>query len=371
MAKVVNILGYGGQSFAEKILGWCRPTIRKGQKELVSGQPIQDRFTDRGRKKAEDKYPDLLEHIRLIVEPICQADPTFRSTRTYIPLTASSVRERLITGFSYRAKDFPCIRTISNKLAQLNYRPMRVKKCRPIKRIDETNAIFEEVHRINREAGQDDGILRISLDTKATVNIGEFARSGYNRSPMAKAFDHDFQPTETLTPFGIMLPKTNESFLWFATGKVTADFMIDCLESVWPQLNSKYQPHTLVINADNGPENNGLRTQWLKRLVEFSDQHKINIQLAYYPPYHSKYNPIERFWGVLENHWKGEILSSIEKALGIARTMSYKLVKPSVKLIRKPYSNGVRVAKAEMTNIEKRLKRKSGLKKWFVKICPI
>ena len=49
----------------------------------------------------------------------------------------------------------------------------------------------------------------------------------------------------------------------------------------------------LVINADNGPESNGQRTQWLKRLSDFSDVAGIRIQLAYYPPYHSKYNPIE------------------------------------------------------------------------------
>ncbi|MDQ6962431.1 MAG: transposase, partial [Mariprofundaceae bacterium] len=75
-----------------------------------------------------------------------------------------------------------------------------------------------------------------------------------------------------------------------------------------------------VINVDNGPECSGHRTQWLKRMVELSDANQVSIQLAYYPPYHSKYNPVERLWGVLENHWKGKIFDSIDKALGLARS---------------------------------------------------
>ena len=370
MARVVNLIGRGGQSFAEKHLGWSRPTIRKGQKELASGQAIEDRFGDRGRKNAEERYPDLLSHIRSIVEPIGQADPTFSSTRTYIPLTARSVYERLLKEFGYK-NEFLSARTIANKLKKLGYRPMKVKKCRPIKKIPETDAIFEEVHRINREADEDEGTLRISLDTKATVKIGEFVRNGTNRNPHVKGFDHDFEPDEKLTPFGIFLPQFKESYLWFSTSRVTADFMADCLEEAWPKLDQQYRPHTLVINADNGPENNGQRTQWLKRLVKFSQAHDVTIQLAYYPPYHSKYNPVERLWGVLENHWRGEILSTVQKALGLARTMTYDQIKPAVKLSRKIYETGVTVLKEEMNKIEEHIDRNPLLEKWFIKICPL
>jgi len=127
---------------------------------------------------------------------------------------------------------------------------------------------------------------------------------------------------------------------------------------------------TLVINADNGPESSGRRTQWLKRLVEFSGKHEITIQLAYYPPYHSKYNPIERCWGILENHWRGQLLESIQKTLGLARTMTYAGVNPVVKLVRKIYSNGVTVTKKAMIEVEEKLTRLSGLEDWFIAISP-
>ena len=92
--------------------------------------------------------------------------------------------------------------------------------------------------------------------------------------------------------------------------------------------------------------------------------------MAYYPPYHSKYNPIERLWGVLENHWRGELLSSIEKTLGLARTMAYRGIKPRVKLIRKNYKKGVRLTKEAMESIEEKIDRFKGLEKWFITIKP-
>ena len=116
MADVVRALGRGGQRFAEKYLGWNRKTVRKGIQERDSGQPIEDRFQERGRKKAEEHLPSLLEDIREIVEPRSQTDPTFRSTRVYTPLTAEEVGHRLHTQFGYTQAQLPCVRTLRTKL---------------------------------------------------------------------------------------------------------------------------------------------------------------------------------------------------------------------------------------------------------------
>lgn len=126
-----------------------------------------------------------------------------------------------------------------------------------------------------------------------------------------------------------------------------------------------------MINADNGPENNGQRTQWLKRLVEFSALHQVDVQLAHYPPYHSKYNPIERVFGVLENYWNGDPLVSVAKALGMAEGMTYKGVHPTTKLVDGNYPKGVKLDKKSMRPYEKCLDRLAGLGKWFIKISSI
>jgi hypothetical protein len=369
MADVVGALGRGGQRFAERYLGWNRKTIRKGIQERESGQPIEDRFHERGRKKVEEHLPLLLQDIREIVEPHSQTDPTFRSTRVYTPLTAEEVRHRLHTQFGYTQAQLPCVRTLRTKLNQLGYQLRKVRKCRPQKKIAETDAIFEEVHAVNEAADEGDGVVRISLDTKATVKVGPFSRGGFSRQ-REKACDHDFQPETTLTPFGIVLPQSGENHLWFTEGKVTADFMVDRLEEMVGRWKQRFDLDTLVINADNGPQSNGHRTQWLKRLVELSDAHQLTIQLAYYPPYHSKYNPVERLWGVLENHWRGEIIDTPQKALGLARSMTYRGIKPTVSKVAKLYRSGVSVAKKAMQEVERRLQRKAGLESWFIKIVP-
>ena len=369
MAQVVELLGWGGQRLAEQRFGWDRKTIRKGQHELYSGEPVVDGRYRSGRKRAEGHLPRLIEDICAIVEPTGQADPTFKSTRVYSPITAKEVRVRLIRERGYSDQALIGERSLRSKLNELGYRPQRIKKCEPIKRIAETDAIFEEVRRINAQADEQPGVLRISLDTKATVKIGPFSRGGKSRCP-EPACDHDFDPQTTLTPFGILLPKQAQSYLWFSATKVTADFMVDRIEEMWSKLDPAERPHTLVINADNGPENNGRRTQWLHRLVEFSNDQGITIELAYYPPYHSKYNPVERLWGILENHWRGELLSSEEKTLGLARSMTYKGNRPRVRKITKAYKAGVALTKKAMRGIERRLQRKEGLEPWFITISP-
>ena len=92
--------------------------------------------------------------------------------------------------------------------------------------------------------------------------------------------------------------------------------------------------------------------------------------MAYYPPYHSKYNPIERFWGVLENHWSGEIISTVNKALGLAKTMTYKAIFPIVNLVKRIYERGVKLAPKQMKVVEESLIRKEGLEKYFITILP-
>ena len=126
-----------------------------------------------------------------------------------------------------------------------------------------------------------------------------------------------------------------------------------------------------MINADNGPENSGIRTQWLKRLVEFAALHQVDIQLACYPPYHSKYNPIERVFGVLENYWNGDPLTSVAKALGMAEGMTYKGVHPTVMLVKGIYPKGVKLDKKSMKPYEKCLQRLAGLGKWFIRMTSV
>ena len=133
MARIVKSLGYGGQSLAARELAWCRNTIHKGMIELESGRAIKDNFSARGRKKAEEKLPDLLEDISAIVDGQSQTDPTFQTTRLYTRLSAAEVRKQLITQKGYADKELPCEETIRVKLNYLEYKLRAVQKSRPKK----------------------------------------------------------------------------------------------------------------------------------------------------------------------------------------------------------------------------------------------
>ena len=127
---------------------------------------------------------------------------------------------------------------------------------------------------------------------------------------------------------------------------------------------------TLVIDLDNGPENHSRRTQVLHRLVEFAQQSGRRVRLAYYPPYQSKYNPIEQCWGILENHWNGSLLDTLDTVIQFGRTMTWKGNHPIVSLVTTTYASGVRLTKDAMAALEAQVTRLPGLEKWFVDILP-
>jgi hypothetical protein len=238
----------------------------------------------------------------------------------------------------------------------------------PPKKVKQTDAIFERLKQVNPQADRAEDTLRISIDAKATVNIGPFSRRGRSRTG-TKAADHDFKPEATLTPFGIFLPQYDDLWLYMTHSKVTSDFIVDRLEQWWQEVRLRFlNVKTLVINLDNGPENHSRRTQFLKRIVEFARKYGLVVQLAYYPPYHSKYNPIERCWGLLEMHWNGSLLDSIGAVLGFARSMTWKGKNPVVSLVETAYATGVRLKPDEMKALESEVKRLLGLEKWFVEI---
>ena len=209
---------------------------------------------------------------------------------------------------------------------------------------------------------------RISMDAKVAVKVGEYDRGGKTRVP-TEALEDDFAAVAALTPYGIFGPEFNELSWFFISSKLTADCIVDMLECWWQGVKDRFSHiQTLVINQDNGPENHSHRTQFMKRIVEFATQSQLNIQLAYYPPYHSKYNPVERTFGWLERHWNGSLLDSIQTVLHFAETLTFKGKHPTVTLIDKVYQTGVTLTKQAMAEVEKQIQRLPNLKKWFVEI---
>ncbi|MBK8988223.1 MAG: transposase [Chloroflexi bacterium] len=201
--------------------------------------------------------------------------------------------------------------------------------------------------------------------------MGEFSRKGKSRL-VIKAADHDFQAKETMTPYGILLPDHHRLYLYCTQGRVTSDFISDCIADCWQQIQMEQpQVQTLLLYQDNGPENHSRRTQFMYRMTQFADETDLTIRLAYYPPYHSKYNPIERVWSALEQHWNGSLLDSVEAVLGFTQLMTWQKIEPTINLVTGIYETGKKLSLKAMTLLEERFEREEGLEKWFVQIRPL
>jgi hypothetical protein len=203
------------------------------------------------------------------------------------------------------------------------------------------------------------------------VNIGEYARGGKTRGER-RAADHDMGCKEKYVPFGVVDEDSGRLHLTFGSSFKTSDFIVDSLFDWWKDIPETEQATIthIQLKVDNGPESSGVRTQFLKRMVDFADHTGTIIQLLYYPPYHSKYNPIERCWGILEQHWNGTQLVDVNTMLEWAKSMTWKALHPMVKLSRRVYQKGISLSKKAMRGIEARLERNPLLPKWDILIRP-
>lgn len=173
-------------------------------------------------------------------------------------------------------------------------------------------------------------------------------------------------------PCGIVDEASGAFHITFGSSYKTSDFIVDTIEAKWQAMDTQEQADTslIQIKIDNGPESSGRRTQFLSRMVQLADVINKPIQLLYYPPYHSKYNPVERCWGILELKWNGAKLSDVETMLGWAKQMTWKGLHPVVELSRKVYDKGISLGKAAMQAVEARLKRDPALPKYDILIDP-
>jgi hypothetical protein len=188
------------------------------------------------------------------------------------------------------------------------------------------------------------------------TRVGEKTRT-ITDDETPRGWDHDPPPKQKWTPLGILVVATGALSLIFGS-RETSDFWVDGLQFWWTKVQSSFgSVRRLILYLDNGPHNSGSRTQFLKRMVEFADWSGLEIRLVYHPPYHSKYNPIERCWSALESKWGGTLLSSLGVILHEASRMVWCGQSPIVDHLAGTWADGVKLTKKEMAPIESRLER--------------
>lgn len=321
------------------------------------------------QKKKEVTFPQLLDDIEELASLNSQAERCHQDTKGYLKITEASVKDYLVEEKGYASSDFGQ-GTLNNILNRSGYTLKKVRKSLPLKRLEATDAIFDNIacHRRRKV----NGTLKLSIDVKDKVKVGKLSRKGYQRSrQVVEALDKDQHWQETLVPLGILQIESGQSTVVVGNSYETSDFIVDGLEK-WYALhkNSLLDYQTLEIYLDNGPSLASNRSQFINRMMEFACLTGLKIHLLYYPPYHSKYNPIERLWAALENYWNGTLLTSVSKVINTIKNITWKGVSPLVVLLDKQYKKGVKLPKIEMQKREQFITRNNSLPKWDIWIRP-
>ena len=188
---------------------------------------------------------------------------------------------------------------------------------------------------------------------------------------MPNAWDHDPPTKDKLVPLGVLEVATGLLTLIFGT-RECSDFWGDCLTLWWKGVRHRNRGiRRLVVYLDNGPKNSGVTRKFLRRMVAFADWSGLEVHLVYYPPYHSKYNPIERCWSSLQKKWNGALLTCWNVVKFFAMRMTWKGACPAVCRIEDSYDDERPVTNAEMKKINARLERSESLRKYDILIKPL
>ncbi|MBU3131867.1 hypothetical protein KPL40_05325 [Clostridium gasigenes] len=174
LAKTCESIGKGSKTIVAKEFKVSRNTIRKGYLELTSDIKIVDKFNERGRKSIEEKLPNILEDIKSIVDCQSQTDPSFKTTRLFTRLTVKEVRNQLILQKEYKSEELPTLQTLNSKINKVGYTLKKVRKVKPLKKIPETDAIFNNLNKFMKKIKKKKRLYEYQLILKIGLKLEVF-----------------------------------------------------------------------------------------------------------------------------------------------------------------------------------------------------
>jgi hypothetical protein len=298
-----------------------------------------------GRKKRIDTESELISQVEEVVADHIGGCPSTDVKWTY--LTIAEVQR--VLGKEYQTVvSWPVLKGI---FKHLRYGRRSLFKQEVMKEDPNRDAQFNNIARFrNYYLARNYPVL--SIDTKKKEILGRFHRSGACLSQAPRTcYDHDFTSFSKgkVVPHGIYDVGRNTGHITLGQSKDTAEFNVDCLRQYWQQIGSKHYPAgmPLLLLLDGGGSN-GCRNRLFKQeLQNWADEEQINIRVAHYPAYCSKYNPIEhRLFPSITKAWAGVMLDKVEtmKQLVEKRTALLKSnLKVTVNTLDQIYESGVKI----------------------------
>lgn len=208
---------------------------------------------------------------------------------------------------------------INRILDSLGLRERSFRKDVPMRDVKDRNDQFENITAI-RKSAEEAGIPIISIDTKKKELTGNFKRSGKalsNGTP--RAFDHDFATfgNGTVVPHGIYDVTRDVGYMTMGVSHDTSKFVCDNIERGWNQYLKEHYPdtRTIAILCDGGGSNSSSHRIVKQDLMNLANRLNMRLLVMHYPPYCSKFNPIEhRLFTQITRSWNGAPLMSVDDA---------------------------------------------------------
>ena len=343
-------MGLGGQSYMARILGCSEKTVHKGLEELarLPDEPAYDaaiRKPGGGRKRYDEHHPNIDEQFLNVLKEHTAGDPMDEKV-VWTDLMPDEISKLLERDHQVRVSKS----VIRKLLKKHNYRRRKAQKKQTMKTVAHRDEQFRNIKTLIAEF-KANGDPIISFDSKKKEYMGNFYRAGhlYTQEEL-HAFDHDFNTFAegVILPHGIYDLQHNIGYIHIGTSKDTSQFACDCLRSWWLQYGRKIYPNATVILAlcDGGGSNGSRHYIFKEDLQELADELGIEIRIAHYPPYCSKYNPIEhRLFPHVTRACQGVLFTSVNlvKEL-IEKTKTSKGLKVFVEVIQTIYQTGRKVA---------------------------
>ena len=320
LASEAMSAGYGGVSKVSRISGVSRTTITKGIEELKSGKSIDGKVRDSGggRKYIEEKYPNIEEKIRELVDGSIYGNPERVLSYTTVSFRKLE-RELKSQGINISHETVGKILESIGYSKQANKKMLQVGEPHP-----DRNAQFEHINQTASEYIKN-GDPVISVDTKKKEKIGNFKNDGqeYRKSKdPRKVLDHDFPIKELgkISPYGVYNLNNNTGFVNVGTSHDTSEFAVESISRWWETVGK----HTftgvdkIYITCDCGGSNGNRVRMWKYQLQQFADRTGLEIEVSHFPPGTSKWNKIEhRLFCYIAKNWQGIPLIDVQTAVDL------------------------------------------------------
>ena len=354
LALEAKALGHGGIKIISEIAGVSCQRIIRGIKQLSEESLLQKdkiRKEGGGRKLITEKYINLKEDLRLLLEADTLGDPM--SPLLWLSKSTRKLARELIK-MGYNISHV----TVKKLLNSIGYSLQANQKTKEGSKNPDRNAQFEH---INEKAKSfiGEGNPVISIDTKKKELIGNFKNAGKEYAPkgMPKEVNvYDF-PQELLKaiPYGIYDIIKNEGWVNVGITSDTSQFAVESIRRWWNGLGKSRYPSAkkIMITADGGGSNGSRTRLFKKELQQLANETGLSIYVCHFPPGTSKWNKIEhRMFSFISQNWRARPLLDLVTVVNlIASTTTKTGLKICCELDENIYETGIVVSDEEIHNL--------------------